>query len=377
MSYTFPYADDAEDRIRYSSRHVIEATAYPVSGAPIPLDVESGQVTYDESQTPRIQAQLVCKLPGDQSILDQLDPRKTFRVQIRAGYVWDSVTSDVQNLCLLVARKREVKLPDNRMTLDLSSDESLALDYKRAAWDTQPPQSNLKDFVQYHADIARRGSSAATVVTEFTDPAFGASAVAGVTQAPGQDSMRLIADVMNRAGAQVYCDDTGRWIIGKPYALSNTTALKLNTGGGGVISEATAYLDREVFHNFVCLGYKWRDANNVDQVVWGHALIANGPLAWNVIGYNSYFEERNYPATQAQANAAATSSLRALAKRGVGYQMDAVSAYWLRPGLTVTADLPDYTQDRVLVSAVQFNFPSGQMHLRLRRPEDLTISNTQ
>jgi hypothetical protein len=375
MGITAPYSADAQERIRFSSRHVITATAYPVGLSPVELDVEDAQVQFDESWSPRIQATLTCKIPEDKAILEALDARKGFRIKIYAGYVYDSVTEDIQLLADLHVKSREVKRPSNRMVFRCWSDEGLAQDYKRLAWDSQPPQSNLQAFVQYHANIAVTPGPAPTVVSDFP-PSFGSSAVSGVVQEPGQDSWKLLSDAANRAGVQIYCDGDRVWHISAQPVISGETALNLTTGGGGIIKESTAVYSRETFNNTVCLKYSWKDASNVDHVIYGHAYLSAGPFALSAIGYNSYFEERNIPATQAQADAAASATLQALAKRGRSFSIDAVSAYWIRPNHSVTATLPTGDQERLLVSSVTFNFPSGDMSLKLRQPETLTISNT-
>lgn len=372
---TFPYAADAEERIRFSARHVITATAYPDGGEPVELDVEDGSVEFDDSRAPRIMATLTCKIPDDKTILDALDARKTFRVKIFAGYKWDSVNEDVQLLADLHVRQREIRRPSNRMVLELWSDEGLAMDYKRLAWDSQPPQSNLLDAVEYHVLIATIGSDLPEVVSDYP-VSFGASAVAGLVQEPGQSGWDLLYESVTRAGVSVYCEPDRTWRIAKPQALSDTTSLNFTTGGGGILIESNSVTSRENFKNAVCIKYSWRDANGVDQVVWGHAFIETGPFSLIEIGYNSHFEERNVPATQSQADNAAAAALRAMSRRGRSFVLNSVSAYWLRPGQTVTATLPEGDQERLLVSAVYFNFPSGSMSVRLRQPEDVAISST-
>lgn len=373
---TTPYAPDAEDRIRYSARHIITATAYPDGGGdPIPLDVEDGSVTFDDSQAPRIQAQLTCKLP-DPVALESLDARRTFRVQLFAGYKYDSVTEDVQLLGDLHARSKDVLRPANRLVLELWSDEGLAMDYRRLAWDSQPPQSNLLDAIRYHVGIASIGSTVPNVVSELPTN-YGATAVAGLVQEPGQSGWELIHESASRAGVSVYCDPDRTWRVAKPQAIATDTALNLTTGGGGIIIESKAVTSRERFRNAVCLRYRWRDTGGAEHVMYGHSYIATGPYSLGEIGYNSHVEDRDTPVTQAQANSAAESTLRALSRRGRSFVLEAVSAYWLRPGQTVTATLPEgLDQERLLVSAVQFSFPSGSMQVRLRQPEDYELSST-
>lgn len=372
---TFPYAADAEERIRHSARHIITATAYPDGAAPVELDVEDGSVEFDDSRAPRIQASLTCKIPADKSILDALDARKTFRVQIFAGYKYDSVTEDVQLLADLHVRQREIRRPSNRMVLTLWSDEGLAMDYKRLAWDSQPPQSNLLDAVDYHVTIASYGGTKPAVVSDYPDT-FGSAAVAGLVQEPGQDSWSLVHESAARAGVSVYCESDRTWRIAKPQEISADTALNITTGGGGILIESNSVTSKENFHNAVCLRYQWKDTSNVDHTEYGHAYVATGPFSLDAIGYNSYVEDRKTPVTPDQANAAAEATLRALSRRGRSFVLNSVSAYWLRPSATVTATLPEGEQERLLVSAVYFNFPSGSMSVRLRQPEDFEISNS-
>ncbi|WP_156380231.1 hypothetical protein [Arthrobacter sp. Soil762] len=374
--HTYPYKYDAEDRIRFSAMHIVSATAYPDGADPVELDIETGWVKFDDSVAPRIQASLTCKIPADTSVLESLDARRTFRVRIYAGYKWNSVEKDVQLLADLHVRSRSITRPNNRMELECWSDEGLAMDYKRLAWDSQPPQTNLLDAVAYHRLIATIGSELPDIVSDYP-PEFGTSAVEDLVQEPGQSGWDLTVESASRAGVSVYCDPDRTWRIAKPQELSSKTALNLTTGGGGIIIDSNSVYSRENFHNAVCIKYAWKDDSNVDHVVYGHAFIATGPLSLIEIGYNSYFEERNVPATQAQADAAASAVLTAHSRRGRSFSVAAVSAYWLRPGMTVTATLPEGEQERVLVSAVYYNFPSGSMSVRLRQPEDIDISNTE
>lgn len=380
-SYTAPYAADAEDRIRFSSRHVITATAYPADGGdPVDLSVESASVSTSESRYPRWQADLVCTLP-DQATLDRLDTRMTYWVQISAGYVWNSVTQDIQPLAKLHARTRNVNLPASTVELTLAGGELLAEDIKyMSTWTGQPTTTSFLAFVHFFADQTTNplGLGPATVISDMSsqwDTGAGAAAVAGTTVLPGSNAWSPLQDAANRAGVGVYCDENGDWRISAPMALSSQSSLKLNAGGGGLIVNAVAAMDKSQFHNGVCLAYKWVDSANTNHQVYGNAWISSGSLSVSGIGWNSYYEERQIPATQAQANAAATNALTALARRGIVYTVNAVNALWLRVGQTVTVDLPGAIQDRLLVSGITWNFPSGQMTLTLRRPEEFEIAN--
>lgn len=374
MSYTAPYMDDAEDRIRASARHIITATAYPDGMAPVVLDVEDASLEFDDSRAPRIQGSLTCMLP-DAALLDGLDARKTFRIKVYAGYKYDSVTEDVHLLADLHVRDRGVRRPANRVTFQVWSDEGLAMDYKRMAWDSQPPQSNLLDAVAYHVQIASIGGTVPPVVSDFPD-AFGSAAVSGLIQEPGQSGWSMIEEAAGRAGVSIYCDPDRTWRIAAAQALVSEVALNFNTGGGGIVKEANSVYSRDSFRNAVCLKYSWTDSGNVARTVYGHAYIKTGPFAVSAIGYNSHYQTRDKPATQGQADNAAAAVLTALARRGRSFVLESISAYWLRPGMTITATLPEGNQERLLVSAVYFNFPAGSMSVRLRQPESIEIANS-
>ena len=368
-----PYALDAEERIRASARHIVSATAHVDGMDPVDLDVEDASIEFDDSRAPRIQGTLTCKLPAA-DVLEAFDARKTFRIRVHAGYKYDSVTQDVHLLADLHVRDRQVKRPANRVVFQVWSDEGLAMDYKRLAWDSQPPQSNLLDAVKYHVLIASIGSEVPPVLTDYPNE-YGAAAVAGLVQEPGQSGWAMLAETAARAGVSIYCEPDRTWRIARPQALASTTSLNFTTGGGGLIIESNSVYSRDNFRNAVCIKYSWRDAGGADHVIWGHAYIGSGEFSVGEIGYNSHYEERDKPATQAQADQAAQNVLVALARRGRSFVLDAPSAYWLRPGMTITATLPEGDQERLLVSAVYFNFPSGSMSVRLRQPEDLPISS--
>ena len=374
-----PYRPDVEDQHRYSIRHKYSAIAHPHVGDPFELEVEDCNVTMDYSWSPFIQADLTVKLIADQEMLDSLDPRNGCRVHIFMGYVYDGFVDDVWPVADLHLRSRTVDRPSNTMKLVLSSDEALAQDYKRMTWDGQPPTTGINEFVGYLAEIAQR-PTAPVIISDFPD-GYGADMLAGLVMEPGQDGLRIIADAANRLGLWIYCDGDRTWRIRAKAEYSGVTALKLTTGASSTILSTSTVLTRGAvegsgFHNAVGLKYAWRDSGGVDQVIYGNAEVSSGPYAVNSIGFNTYFEERNFPATQAQATAAAISALESLVGRGHQMTMEAHAAYWLRRRMTVTVPLPIGHQQRLLVRQVTFSPTTGTMSLALFQPIDVTISTT-
>lgn len=378
MSKYSPYADDVEEKHRHSIRHVYSVTVYPASGDPFDLDVEDGNVTFDSSWTPYIQGDLTATLIQDQDLLDALDPRTGCRVQVNMGYI-DGLTEDVHLVADLHLRSRTVDRPKNQMRLRLESDESLAADYKRMSWDTTPPLTGINEFVTYHANIACRPFTP-TIVSDF-GASYGASTLTGMVQDPGKDSLSMIQDAAERLDLRIFVDGDRTWRITKKSDYSGATALKLTTGASGTILESSSVLTRgdvpgNGFKNAVVIKYAWRDGSGVDQVVYGNAVVTSGPYAV-ANGYNVDSIERQYAiADSTKANTAASNVLKSLVGRGHQMSITAISAYWLRPQMTVTVQLPTGDQERLLVSQVRFNPTNGTMQVQLYQPINVTISTT-
>lgn len=373
------YADDVEEQHRHSIRHKYSATVFPRYGDPFDLEVEDCNITFDSAWSPYIQGDLTVKIIEDQAKLDLLDPRFGDRVSIYMGYVYDGFVADVHLVADLHIRSRTVSRPDNTIKISLASDEALAQDYKRMSWDGQPPVSGINELVAYLAEIAQRPTVPA-IASDF--PAwYGASMLAGITMDTGKDALSIIADAADRLGLWIYCDSDRTWRITKRPEYVGATALKLTTGASSTIFSSATTLTRgdsqgTGFHNAVGIKYAWKDDANVDHEIYGNAEVISGTFAVNAVGFNTYYEERDIPVTQAQATAVAVSTLKSRAARGHQMEMEAHAAYWLRPGHTVTVQLPVGDQQRLLVRQVSFNPVSGTMNLALTQPINVTISTT-
>lgn len=378
-SIQLPYADDVEEQHRYSIRHKYSAVAHPRYGDPFELEVEDCNITFDSSWSPYIQGDLTVKLIEDQEMLDSLDPRNGCRVNIYMGYIYDGFVDDVHLVANVHIRSRTVDRPSNQIKLTLSGDEALAQDYKRLAWDSTPNLTGINEFVQYHANIAQKPFTA-TVVSDV--PAlWGASALAGMVQDPGKDSLSMIQDAAERLNLWIYVDGDRTWRIRNKAEYVGATALKLTTGASGTILSSSSVLTRgdvdgSGFHNGVSLKYSWRDGAGNDQVIYGNAAVLSGPWAITEIGWNTFFAEREYSITQANANQAAANALKSLVGRGHQMSMEAHAAYWIRPGMTVTVQLPLGEQERLLVRQVTFRPTDGTMQIALYQPIDVTITTT-
>jgi hypothetical protein len=373
MALTDPYLPDVDDRIRQSVEYVYSATAYPVTGDPIPLDVEDLSITFDESWSPHIQAAITAKVPEDQATLDRLDPRKNCRVKVSLGYVYDGRVSDVHVVADLHLRTREVLRPANQLRLTASSDEARAQDAKRRSADALPPKIGINEIVAYAAGKAVYPDTA-EIVSDFA-PGYGVNSFTELALDVGETFDSLITDAAGRAGVWVYSDGSRRWHITTRAAVAGVSAHKLFTGPDGTIFDSDTALQREDFFNSVTLIYKWTDAAKVDFTIYGEAYVpGSGAYGVTATGWNTYVEERQGPITQAQANAAAQTVLKYKVTRGRGIRITSAAAFWLRPGMTVTIQLPLGEQERQIIRAVTFNPSSGSMTITTRQPESVSIS---
>ncbi|QCO98972.1 hypothetical protein FCN77_16280 [Arthrobacter sp. 24S4-2] len=373
MALTDPFLSDVDLRIRQSVEHVYSATAYPVSGPPIALDVEDLSITFDESWSPFIQADITAKVPEDQATLDALDPRKNCRVKISAGYVYDGKTQDVHQIADLHLRTREVLRPANELRLTASSDEARAQDAKRRSTDAVPPKTGINEIVTYAATKAVY-PDVPEIVSDFP-PGYGVNSFTELALDVSNTFDSLMTDAAGRAGVWVYAGEDRRWHITTRAAEAGVSAHKLYTGPDGTIFDADTALQREDFFNSVILTYTWKDGAGVDQTIYGEAYVpSTGTYGVDAIGWNTYVEDRQGPITQAQATAAAQTVLKYKITRGRGIRIQSLAAYWCRPGMTATIQLPTGDLERQIIRAVTFHPPSGSMSITTRQPETVSIS---
>lgn len=362
---TAPYVEDVEERITRSVQHVCRVTAYPLAGEPVELALaDRASITFDEAWSPHIQSRLSLAAEDAAALLAVLDPRFRCRIRIQAGYVYGGGLEDVHDLAVLHLRKI-----NNSLELEADSDEGLAQDAKHTRADGYPPKTGINEVVLWAASRALH-PEIPEVVSEFP-PRYGADKLTELELDPGADYWDLISDVAARVGVWIHVGADGRWYIKPRPVLASRTALKLHSGPGGTITSPVDHsLDRDTFNNEVALRYSWTDDARNDYEVTGTAAVpGSGLLGVERIGRLTYFEERSGPVTQAQADAAAQTVLAYRITGGNGIRLEAVAAYWLRPGHTVTVQEPGQGQDRHLVRAVTFDPVAAVMTVETRKPE--------
>jgi hypothetical protein len=326
----------------------------------VPLSVKSGTVTFDETRSPRAEARgIVCAVPDNQATLDAIDPRTGARLQLDVGYSRPDGLTDVNPFVDLVLRDRPVARPDDTMTVSGLGDESLVIDNAPSNGGTLTGTTT----------VAAIQSLIRTILpaTVLANPS--ALAGAAVSQSPMGDKHDLLMDLSDRIEAKTFDDGLRNWSV-VPVPTLATPALALEVGANGTIVESDTTLSRDDgWYNRVFLTYDWTDASDVQHIVTAVRSITSGPYAAKVGNVRTLELTRKIPATQTEANAAATALVKRTVTRGRSFTVRAISAYWLRPGMTVSIDLPLGGAEEHLVSSVAFDLAAGTMSVTTRLPD--------
>lgn len=352
-----PWATDTPTLLTRTLTHTATGTVVLPSGEVITLAVQGGTVSFDETRAPRAQVTgLVCRLPTDQAVLDRIDPRTGARLVLNAGYARPDQAVDVQPLVDVGLRSRSVLRPDDTMTLTGASDEALLID---AADTANGTITNATTTGAITAVINQ-------IVT--TTPTVTASTGPAVTALLFEDRWDAVADLADQVGARVYDNGLRQWFIAPAPTLA-TPALELAVGSNGTIKASGTDLSRDgEFANLVWIRYEWLNGtttNRIDAI----RRVQTGPYAAVAGNYKIQREDRKVGVTQAQGNAAAAALVARTVTRGRSFTLTAISAYWLRPGMTVTVTLPLGDPEDHLVVSVAFDLASGTMRVITRLPD--------
>lgn len=356
---TDPWASDTPALLTRSLSHVVAARVVVAGAETIPLDVQRWRLSFDETRAPRVMAFLDARVPTDDAQLARIDPRTGARLEVDLGYVRPGGAVDVHTIANLNLRRRPVSRPDDVMALEAHSDEALVIDNAAADGAAFSAASTSAAIVAALA-LAVPGAGITPVVTTGAGPA--------VTQGPYEDRWDLVQDLADRIGGRLYDDGLRVWHL-DPAPVLGTVDLELAVGINGTIVTSDADLSRDEFFNQVLLRYRWRDTSDVEHTVKAVRRIQTGPYAAAGGNTKTMLVEREVSATQTEANAAAAALVARTVTRGRSLSVSAVSAYWLRPGMTVNVTLPAGPTEQHLVVSVEFN-DSGLMTVVTRLPDN-------
>lgn len=357
---TDPYTGDTPDLLTRSLTHTMAARCVLPDGETFRLDVERARVGFDSTRAPRVIASLSCRVPTDDAQLSRIDPRTGARIEIDAGYIRPGGLRDIHPLVDLGLRRRPVARPDDTMELEAHSDEALVIDDAPRLGGAFTRSTTTGAITAMLTDVFGMGLT--PTVTSTTGPA--------VTQGPYEDRWDLVLDLADRIGARVYDDGMRGWWIA-PAPVLTTPTLLLQVGQYGTVPSSDSELSRDdEWANQVFLRYRWRDTSDVEHTISATRRITTGPYAAVAGNIKSRLIERAVSTTQAEANAAAASLVARTVTRGASLTLRAISAYWLRPGHTVTVQLPTGLAQDHLVESVEFDLLDGSMDVTTRLPDN-------
>jgi hypothetical protein len=338
--------------------------------APLTLDVTEGTVTYDEDSAPAVTATMRARIPTDPAVLDAIDPRLRRRLLVTTGYRVPGGAEE-HPLCELLLTARTINRPDAAMVLTAVSDE-------RDVMDTRPLTAAAATFGP--SDDA---SAAITRLIKWAVPTATVHAprLLGTFIAPGDslvidredDIWPAIQDIADRTGAWVHHDGLSRYVVEPQPLTAGPAVADLKVGPGGTITRSQADLNRDEFANTVTVLYRWYDGEQ--RTAYGWAEISSGPYAVAQVGRKVKPVTIERKGSNDQARASAQHIVQRAVTRGRSLSIELEHApYWVRPGHTVTVQLPTGAQQRHIVRRIDFDIPSGRAHIRTRQPEDVTVT---
>lgn len=359
-----PYTDAVAGLISQSHRQVFRAQAVVPNVGTITLLPVDGALRFDENVAPRAQLDATFVVPGDTTTVEALDPRNGARVECRAGYVLPGGAEDVALVGDLGMRTRTVRRPDNTMRLTAHSDEALVIDNGPVVAGSVTA-STAPLAIQALLNQALEPDPGSVTISH---PDNTATSVVDIS-----DRWTALDDLADSIGADVFDNGLRQWsIVSRPVTASESVLI-LAIGAGGLLTESEAELGRNDWANTVQIIYRWRTAGGTDSQIVGTAVVSGGPYVPAAAGTRTITLRRETPTTQAKANAAAKAVLARMLSRSRSYTLSAPSAWWLRPGHTVTVQLPTGDQERHLVSAVAFSLRDHRMTVQTRLPDAASV----
>lgn len=370
MALTDPYPADLD--LSQGLGHVIRATVWPPGAPAFALQIlDSPQLAYSRTWSPYVQASFKAVRPTDRAQLDQLDARAKTYVHLDLGYKTDS-GSVVPNVAMLRLESADPN-PDGTLNVVLLGMEATAQDAVWTRdWDTFLPRTGIIEALSYlirSGTIGYQKSIVSSLPNGYradllqTPPDTGGPwpDQPGPVVSDGTSIWSAIDSLAAQANLKVWEDGLKVWHIETRRQVGSTPAMLLSDGPGGLVTEGSYRRSRRGWYNSVTLTYPdaprsatqpWYDIRGLAQ--------ANGKYNPSNVGAVVYRGTRSGYATNASANAAARSLLATFLARGQLYQMEAVAAYWLRPGMPVDVRIQG-TTSRQLVESVTFRPWDGLM----------------
>lgn len=345
-------------------------TATTPGQAPVTLSLIGGRVSWAEDRAPRVSATLRCALPDDTSLLQLLDPRLPCRLALTITYTLPNGATSSAVVADLGLRSRLVTRPSAELVLEAASDEALVIDESLPTLYT-----GTGTYVDAIADgpgwlATLISEPLATGVPPRTVDRSAAPAAAIAWDQNYANTWDAIIDAADQLNLDVFDPGDRVFRIAPRPTVAGTSAFTITSGATGTLLDSGSTIARDNWANYVLVGYEWQDSTGATQKLWGSARVSAGPYAVNTVGYKVLYEDRTGAATtQAAADKVAASILAKLLSRSRTLTATTVAAWWVRPGDTVTVDLPLSAATKHLVSWVDYDIERMTMTVGTRLPD--------
>lgn len=363
-----PYPADLD--LTQPVEHVMRATVWP-PGAPAfeLVIVASPKLSYSLGWAPYVQASFTAAAPADPAQMAQLDPRAKTYVHLDLGYRTASrrIMPNVAQLRLQKATPN----PDGTLDILLMGmEETAQMAEWTMDWDYSLPRTGI---VECLSGLIREGTVGyqRSIVSSLPN-GYRRDLLADTERplvADGSNIWSAIASLAAQANVKVWEDGMKVWHIEYRRQFSAAPAMLLADGPGGLVTEARPSRSRDNWYNAVRITFPDapRAVNFPDRPIRGLA-VASGKFAPANVGAVVWSADWPGWANHDSAQSAAASVLRTFQARNEVYRLEAVAAYWLRPGMAVDLDL-NGVRSRQLVESVDFRPWEGLMDLETTNDE--------
>jgi hypothetical protein len=365
------------------SRHDITAL---ILGNDIP--VIDATITLDENWSPYVQATLTTPIPDDE-IVDLLDPRTNPQVnlfvkksygqsdkvyRITNDYVgkklsdfsteWaGKVLQDFSNFYYIAYNTFGLKAPEERaftlavreininyvrseLSITLSSDEGLLLDYARVANTIYTsPSTSVRTITEYVLGFI--GATLQPGAYDATIPAGSA------VWEPGQTAYDYLEPIVQAGALRLFCDENRDWyLVPDNYDVPGSVNLSYTE----TLTDAATTISRESieWYDAVVIKYEYVDPAGATIIEYDSAGSPGTKVL--TLTYNS-----KYPGPGAAARV-----LQRAEGRGRVNSISAVNDYTVTPGISCSLTMPNADTQVGNVSAVTWELPGDTMAITTR-----------
>lgn len=361
------------------------------------LDVESLELTLDESWSPYVQGAMTVAKPSG-TLLETLDPRVKKRVQVTLTQTFghpfaptlafysaaygkkplQAVSQSAEPSTLagltervnpwlngaaqqpvtrtfdLSLRVRRINHLAGTLDLTLASDEAVL---HSVGLVTGEPYTNASNGIRYIVTetLALAGLDAEHIQGE---PHYGRVPDDAHTWAPGVPAWDFLTPILQTGGVRLWCDENRVWHLDRADKVLDTI---VDLSHLETITDPTDTISLDgLWYDAVVITYSWTDAAGTPQTRYDFAQSVPLPQCVLAISYDTA-----YPGPGAAARILDRSR-----GRGREFTIRAVSDFTVTPGMRARVTLADTPIQSGFISAVTWSFPADEMTVKTRELSD-------